>query len=356
MTAESRALTGLRGLAALLVVAHHLCLHLDDGDLHPGLRWLFLHGYLGVDLFFVLSGFVISMVYGAWFTGAGGLRGAAYVRFLLRRVARIWPLHAFVLLVLIGTGTGAAVLSPQLVAANLVMVQAWGLSIAINPPAWSVSTEFLAYLLFPGLAMLGLRGRWGAAVLALSIPVLLAICITQAPVPVGAMRRGPLDIYFNNSTLPALRCLAGFSLGLLTWRAGRSAWVRRAARHPWSGPAGLAAATLLALGGAPDLFVLALLPPIVLGMHFGSGPVQALLACNPVHGIGVLSYAIYLVHYTLLYQIPFQAGPLPGMIALYLAGLLALAYLAFAIIERPTRSFIRHYGERLSAPLHKAAQ
>ena len=356
MIAESRALTGLRGLAALLVVAHHLSLHIDVGASQPWLRWLFLHGYLGVDLFFVLSGFVISMVYGAWFTQAGSPRAAPYVRFLLRRVARIWPLHALMLLVLISTGLSAATLSVPLIAANVAMVQAWGISVAINPPAWSVSTEFLAYLLFPGLAMLGLRGRWGAVVLALSIPALLAVCITLVPVPVGPIRRGPLDIYFNDSILPALRCLAGFSLGLLTWRAGRIGWVRQVARHPWSGPAALALATLLALGGAHDLIVYALLPPIVLGMHLGTGPVQAVLAANPVHGIGVLSYAIYLVHYALLYQVAFQAGPLPIMAGLYFSAMFALAGVAFIIVERPTRSFIRHYGERLSAPLHKAAR
>ena len=66
-TPESRALTGLRGLAAMLVLLHHFTLQVGPDLAPPLLRGLLRKGYLGVDLFFVLSGFVISMVYGRWF-------------------------------------------------------------------------------------------------------------------------------------------------------------------------------------------------------------------------------------------------------------------------------------------------
>ena len=69
---ESRALTGLRGLAALLVAAHHASLHFTGGGTLPVVSGLLRRGYLGVDLFFVLSGFVMSMVYGTWFARARG--------------------------------------------------------------------------------------------------------------------------------------------------------------------------------------------------------------------------------------------------------------------------------------------
>ena len=102
---ESRALTGLRGVAAMLVLLHHVYLHLGVERHLPVLEPMLRRGYLGVDLFFVLSGFVISMAYGGWFDGSGPRWFTNYLRFLARRVARLWPLHATLVLMLIAAGT-----------------------------------------------------------------------------------------------------------------------------------------------------------------------------------------------------------------------------------------------------------
>ena len=79
--AENRALTGLRGCAALLVCVHHLVLHI--GAPPSPAQAFALRGYLMVDLFFVLSGFVMALAYEGWF--AGPTDPATYVRFLWRR-------------------------------------------------------------------------------------------------------------------------------------------------------------------------------------------------------------------------------------------------------------------------------
>ncbi len=349
---ESRPLTGLRGAAALLVMLHHFYLKLALDQHLPLLQFLLRKGYLGVDLFFVLSGFVMAMVYGAWFDGTRARRAADYVRFIIRRVARLWPLHAAVLMVLLGFDIDPPhlVVSLRMAATNLLMVQAWGFSTEINPPAWSVSTELLAYLVFPALAALALRGRVGPWLCLALVVAALAACMWLAP-PVGAMRRGRLDIYYNYSVLPALRCLAGFMMGMLAWRAGQIGVVRRIAAHPWTGPAALLLFLCMMLGRVNDLIIFAVLPIAVLGMHHGRGPVHRAFAMNPIHGLGVLSYAIYLIHATMLEQFPFGYAPLRYMLVLYFVVTVLTAYAAHRLIEAPGRRLIRGAGEAALARL-----
>ena len=335
---ESRALTGLRGLAAFMVVSHHLYLKIGSGSPLLGLHWLLQRGYLGVDLFFVLSGFVLSMTYGAWFDGSRTRSIGSYLRFMSRRVARLWPLHAMVLclIVLLERGVGVAV-SVNALVANLAMIQAWGVSGEINPPAWSVSTEFLAYTLFPVLTLLALRGRLRPWLCALGIVLALAVCMRFAP-PMGLARRGQLDLYFNYSVLPVLRCLAGFLLGMLAWRVGLIPWVQRLASWPALGPAALAALMALMVTRTNDLMSYGLLPLVVLGMHYGRGPVQRALGADPLHRLGVLSFAIYLVHVALLARMPFGWAPLEVELAAYLLLTLAAAAAAYTLIEEPRPS------------------
>jgi peptidoglycan/LPS O-acetylase OafA/YrhL len=366
---ESRALTGLRGIAAVLVVMHHASLHIGGTGL-PAMGELLRRGYLGVDLFFVLSGFVISMVYGFWFTGGppgaalpgtGGKAGqdrtdtaGAVAVFLMRRAARVWPLHAAVLAALLADAalSGGPLPSPRFALANFMLVQGWGVSGEINAPAWSVSTEFLAYLLFPLLAGPVLRRRWGAALGLAAVAALLAACLALAPT--GPGRRGLLDIYQNYSVLPAMRCLAGFLLGMLAWRAGQRPEVARQAARPWVAPGTLLLALGMMLAGAGDLLVLALLPVMVLALHHGRGRAWRLFTVQPLHGLGTLSYAIYLIHYALLPVLD-GPGPVAARLALYALATLLLAALAHQLVERPTRRLVRWMGEAVVMPVARPA-
>ncbi len=361
---ESPALTGLRGVAAVLVVMHHASLHLGALDL-PWVGGLLRKGYLGVDLFFVLSGFVMSMVYGSWFIRRswfiGGALGAVapgrradmaglLAVFLVRRAGRVWPLHAAVLAVLLAglALSGQELPSLRFTLANLLLVQGWGVSGEINAPAWSVSTEVLAYLLFPLLAGSVLRWRWGMALGVAAAAALLAGCLALA-LPVGPARRGMLDIHMNYSVLPAMRCVAGFLLGMVAWRAGQAPAVAHLACRPWTGAGVFLLVLGLMLAKADDLLVLALMPLVVVGLHCGRGRPWRLFTLRPVHGLGVLSYAIYLIHYALLPVLD-GPGPVAARLALYAAATLLLAALAHYFIERPTRTFIRWLGEAMVMP------
>ena len=355
---ESRALTGLRGLGALLVMLHHFYLYHHVQTRAPALGGLLQNGFMGVDLFFVLSGFVMSMVYGGWFVGSSprlgrlGLgrpgRGRLWPVFLVRRIARLWPLHAAVLAILLAVGGvfGTSAGSVRLVEANFAMIQSWGMTASINPPSWSVSTELLAYLVFPLVAETILRSRFGPALGLLCVASMLTVCIIFAP-PLGPARRGLLDVYQNYSLLPSLRCLAGFVIGMLAWRAGRLPGVQRWSRTGWTGPAALALFLAALMSEQGGVLGYALLPLIVLGMHYGTGAVCRAFATGPIHRLGVLSYAIYLIHYALLEGFPLGWAPLWAALAMYLVVTFGLAILAHAMIEVPGRLLLRRAGEFL---------
>jgi peptidoglycan/LPS O-acetylase OafA/YrhL len=328
-----------------MVLLHHFSLHFRLEMHVPLLAPALRRGYLGVDLFFVLSGFVISMVYGPWFAAPSRSLLVRWALFLIRRAARLWPLHVVVL-----TITMLSLLSegnqfhPLTMLANVLMVQAWGVSTEINSPAWSVSTEWFAYAVFPLLAPILLRDRTGLVLGLTGVVALLTADMLLAP-HVGLMRRGQLDIYYNYSILPVLRCLAGFMLGMMAWRIGRLTAARRWFENGWIGPAALALMLVLMLGSSNDLVVYPLLPIIVLGFHFGRGAACRLFAHGPIYRLGVLSYAFYLVHFTILHWFPFGWAPHGIELLAYMAVTILVAAGLHWLIERPCRSLIRHWGE-----------
>lgn len=227
MTRELRSLTGIRGVAACLVALFHMYpsghgLSLAD----PVVR----HAYIMVDLFFVLSGFVMAMMYGRLPSDVSP--GASYWSFLTRRIARIYPLHAVVLILCIAAtsllATGSGPPSTWDVSANALLVQSWGMARSINPPSWSISAEWAAYLAFPILAHVCLRRGPIVAACAATVAVAALGSLTLLP---GALTHpfgpaGPLNVWSPATPAPVVRCLAEFALGMIVWRAGRAEGAR----------------------------------------------------------------------------------------------------------------------------------
>jgi len=156
---EINSLTTVRGLAAWWVVLFHF-----DAYLHPFVPSfaysLISKGHLAVDLFFCLSGFVIFLNYGSL-----NVQDKYEVfRFYFRRLAKIYPLHIFVLclyglLVLILALTHrdlSARFSGVSLLLNILLIQDWAVlsELTWNIPSWSISAEFAAYLLFPAVVLL----------------------------------------------------------------------------------------------------------------------------------------------------------------------------------------------------------
>ncbi len=348
MKAELRALTGLRGVAAVLVAIYH-----TDRTTFPMLNGLVGHFYLWVDLFFVLSGFVMALSYGAMF--AEMPLGRAMKRFLVARIARIYPLYAVVTV-----ATALALwlgvvedhhfsrLGPVL-AVNLGMVQAWGVTFSIVGPAWSISTEWGAYLLFPGLLVLAMGRLRGVVVTVLAGGVLSAI---SNPVPVVLPLMGPLDVSYPGDLRPVLRCLAEFVVGLVAYRAWGVACVRGVLGHPVVGP-GIAVGVVGLMGFGMDLVVVGLFPLLVIALAEGGGWLGRGLASAVMHRLGVLSYAIYLLHVGLIPLRTLLAGygetvfgivaPLPSGVVFY-GVLVVMAEGLHRFVEQPGRRLIRGFS------------
>ncbi len=348
------ALTGLRGAAALWVAGYHLLL---PASLVGGLPARMLgRGYLAVDLFFVLSGYVLALNYGER-AGWASLPG-----FLWRRWARIFPLYGLILVVRLtytlcrygGFGVArpwvaAPVAHPwTAVPANLLLVQSWGVATSITGPAWSVSVEWAAYCVFPVLVAVMLRGRPRRAMAggAAAFGLVLAV---------GLLHAG-LDVWDGRTAGPLLRCLGGFTLGLGMFRL--SCW-QPARRLAASDKAGwLAGAALLAALAwrAPDLAVYPMLCAVVLCAACGQGGVCARLAAPGIVRAGELSYAIYLLHIFLLHPLdamraasalflpsPAADGLAAGLVAIFL---FAAATLAHDRVEQPARVWLTRLAGR----------
>ncbi|MCG8315425.1 MAG: acyltransferase [Pseudomonadales bacterium] len=157
---EIESLTGLRFIASMWVLMYHIGEVLLKNLFHD--FWvlyykpLFHGGAMGVDLFFVLSGFVIAYNY---FDRFASTEKSNYLDFLFKRFARIYPVHLATLLLLIPIGlvmAGDALFFGNLVdlLKNLFLLQAIVPPAAWNIVSWSISCEWLAYSFFPILVLL----------------------------------------------------------------------------------------------------------------------------------------------------------------------------------------------------------
>ena len=164
---EIHSFTAVRGVAALWVALFHFN-GLSGGALEG--TWA-TRGDVAVDVFFILSGFVLTYVYELAIK-SGTFR---YRDFLLKRLARIYPVHFVTMAGALVVFTGSALLGASNVniseevkgiIPNLLLVHAWGTinGLPLNYPSWSVSAEFFVYLLFPvAVAIMSFWRRPGVA-------------------------------------------------------------------------------------------------------------------------------------------------------------------------------------------------
>jgi peptidoglycan/LPS O-acetylase OafA/YrhL len=292
----------LRGLAALWVVLfHYTALYFPRLDM-TGHSSLIGKGYLAVDLFFMLSGFVMTHVYYRAFCESVKEN---YRSFLVARVARLYPLHVVVLLLFVatallvqllayastGTAEGIPLTGTRSLAAaiaNLFMLQ--GLSaehLSWNYPSWSISVEFMAYLAFPLVLPLVWRASGRA-----KLVVLAAIC---AALSLLAYLSGG-DFNQWGGPLVLLRCLPEFLLGTLIYSAYRARlWTHWFAADA-VGLVVLAVAILCLHLRAPDLLIVALFPVLVLAAVGNTGNVARAINVAPLVWLGEISYSLYLIH------------------------------------------------------------
>jgi len=343
-------LTSLRGIAAMAVVLQHFSSTVQI-VCSVSIPSLVPHGYIAVDLFFVLSGYVMSYVYLDSFRQRGP---AAYVPFLLKRAARLLPLNAVVVVAfLLAAHWSVSTLGTNIffphentwldIASNLVMLQGLGIGRNMNGPAWSVSVEILAYALFPLLiAMAFGSGRMALAAAFVSI---CGVCWVASQSPrLALLLADPLNA--------SLRCVCQFTLGMLAYRLAQLQAVKQVMATDKAGRYVIAAICLLGLLRVDLLTVLAF-PALVLVCALNQGATQRILAWPFLHLLGIVSYSLYLIHEPfrslLLHAVrSAELAPLGAPAAMLLALFASLAMIPLAVfvhrsIEKPLSDAARRW-------------
>jgi peptidoglycan/LPS O-acetylase OafA/YrhL len=365
---EIKALTGLRIIAAVWVVLFHFRPMVADAspDFRDALAPVLNCGAQGVDLFFILSGFVLTWNYLDRMGPSWSLR--ATVHFLWLRLARVWPvylvtLHLAALLVILSLHVGHVPL-PQVsdltaisYIRQVLLVQLWFQPYfdesSWDGPAWSISAEWLAYLLFGVLIMVifrmmhatRARGLIFLALAAALPPVVLLLASGQFYTPWSWLPR-----IVTQFTAGALACAAVRRLRL-TDRSRRvagylSALVVAAVvgvlywfdANPMSG--------VLDSGGVVDvLFV-----PLVIALSIGVGSLPRLLSMRFMVYGGEISFCLYMVHELVhtgwgwavqQFELPLTDSPWKwNVIGLFVIAVV-ISILLYHFVEEPARRWMR---------------
>lgn len=313
-TGEIKALSGLRIVAAVWVVLFHFRPLLEESV--PGFRSAFAPllncGAQGVDLFFMLSGFVLTWNY---LDRMGpSFEWRATLRFLWLRLARVWPVYlvtmhlaALWIIFTLQVGHVPSPAAETLTATNYLrqalMIQLWFVPYfdgsSWDGPAWSISAEWLAYLIFGVLIMVifriarstRARGLIALAFVAVMPPILLLLATGQFYTPWSWLPRIVMQFTAGALIAAAVRKLepseqarrfAGYAALLLG--VAIVAILYRLDAHPL--PKIVDGAGLVDVLFVPLLFTLAI----------GAGSVPWLLSLPPVVYLGHVSFSLYMVH------------------------------------------------------------
>jgi peptidoglycan/LPS O-acetylase OafA/YrhL len=338
-------LTGLRFVLALWITLYHLIYMYGPTALadHPLIRL----GNARVDIFFVLSGFVLAHVYAA----REGARLNIF-EFAKARFARIYPLHALglamtgVLVIaayLFGEGGRAQDFTLQGLVANLFMLQAWNIEGAgfWNFPAWTLSAETGAYVVFPALVAGALAMRRRPLTL-LAVALLGVALLERVWVAAGGTPLSEATQVFG-----VVRGVCGVAIGVAA-RFALDHLAKGAAANTGLALAGAAVAGASAVFNGP-LWVILLgatgLIAGLAGLDRGRGTPFGAPVMQP---LGEMSYGVFVLHAPLfmlmteaLEHVGWDGTLTPAIGAALIAASLVVGWLAHRLVEEPLRERIR---------------
>ena len=361
MPEQLKALTSLRFFAALWVVLFAYWPNLAAGAAPMVVQ----KGSLGVELFFVLSGFILCHVYLPGWEEAR----FRYGKFIWARIARVYPLHLATLAgigllaagaMVAGMSVGHGILSWDTLPANILMVHAWGFTgeAGWNHPSWSISAEWFAYLSFPLFAWLAVKVRnrplmaTGGALGLLFATYLAFEAVSGRPLTQATFAWG------------ALRIIPCFALGCAVYLLWRSRAVQGRTTALFGAIASALTLGIAAHAGAPDGVIVAVGAMLILFLAACAETGSRLGTHRAFVYLGEISYALYMVAipWQLLFvnaaakllHLPGKQLPLSIWLA-YVIGAVAVAALAHHVVEKPAREGIRLWGEQLFAPRRRPA-
>ena len=301
---QINSLTPMRGVAAIWVMLFHIDVSLfyrGFGSLLPrDQTGLFSKGYLWVDFFFLLSGFVIAHVYSQQLNSA--LRKAAIKNYLWARFSRLYPLHIFTLGVLViftqliehwypavVDGSWTTYFAWSALPSNLMLTQAMNQHtyLSWNMVSWSIAAEWWTYVIsIPSIIFLIGRTKKFTLVYAMLFFALLVGLVFSLP-------EKNLDITFNYGFF---RCLFEFNIGLALYQLFLRDTIKQFLAQDY------VAVTLVLIIAAvfhthgPDLLVVPFFGLLILALAYNRTKVEALLNKSLFQYLGKISYSIYMTH------------------------------------------------------------
>lgn len=370
MSNQIVALTSLRGIAAIVVVILHFAYSTlpEAGAIISQSTYFFNKGYLFVDLFFMLSGFIMTHVYLDTF--GISVNRTNYWTYLRARFARIYPLHLFTLGVLVGLELLKLFLpnfqaftgkfNPTALVANVLMLQAFDFNCpplfwcrsTWNEPAWSISIEFLIYGIFPFIlfALLKTKPKTDWIIYLVTLIALLVLI---------KFTRGTLKSIIG---IPSIgRCGLECVLGVITYKAYQ--WGKYQSKFSFK---------LLEIGSISlviglmhndirrrlilDWLTLPAFSLLIISLaSTTNGFVFRIFNSRPLVYLGKISYSIYMVHWCLMqfletfwlykFQVPFGTN-FDSASCLFALGLFTLtsiitAAVTYQAIEVPMRNLLK---------------
>ena len=377
---EIRALAGARAIPPLILVLFHYCEDPTRG--YRGAKWFDLpvgKGYIWVEFFFILSGFVLTYVYGSRWREMW--RAKSYVRFIETRLTRLYPLHLFMLFVIlfmmIALNAIAAhygylsiyeerwhpINSGSSFIANLFLVQAWNMFpyLTWNGASWFVSVEFLLCLLIPVYFAISRGGLWSA--------LLLIVAGAGGLTLLAVTSKHGLDLTFHNGIWRGMSDFAmGVGLAVLydaVKARGGAAWPTTAHSLMQLAAFGVLLWAIYDTGWAhrpEDIYTALAMVPFIFALSFDRGVLARFFQTRLLLTLGEWSYAIYmgqtaclqLLRHLRLHDYPAATDIILGRPwaawdpvwhwlepALLVAAAVLWGYLLFALVERPSAAFLR---------------
>lgn len=298
------ALTALRGIAALWVVLFHMdviIFYRELGAIIPH-TWsgLITKGYLWVDFFFILSGFIICHIYGEELSGK--LQYSHIKTYLISRFFRIYPLHLFTLALLIGFVVIVSAFMPSVIdeswnlyfdwralISNIFLTNAMNQHtyLSWNIVSWSIGAEWWTYIFGIGLFYF-ISDKNKNYLIAITLLSIIGLFLLMYFNP-----KNSLDITYN---LGFLRCLFEFSLGVISYKLFKSEIGKSVLHKDRYFFMVLISIIAVFHWRFNDLLTIPLFSMLVLCAASNQGSVLRLLSISSLQSLGRVSYSIYLMH------------------------------------------------------------
>lgn len=224
---EIKSLTGVRGAAALIVAIHHFIAkyYIDNISLNSKgyipnyIKFNFAnHGYLMVELFFILSGFVLALSYNKKIKNE--INRDIYKNFMIKRFNRIYPLYFFSTIIYFFVFNLDKLKHLEILLANFMFFELWLPKLyTLNNVSWSLCTEWFLYLLFPFLLLKSdiFKNRIYLLVISAIIVFVLAPVLNTQKLYDSNVDFSIFELRMSNGTGAFLRCLGSYLIGIAVY-------------------------------------------------------------------------------------------------------------------------------------------